>query len=257
MEFAQNGDLQGYINKGNFPETDVALITAQVARALQDMHQLNFVHRDLKPQVPSNNPTKTSYPCFDADMTLKNILVSQPGPQWRVKVADFGIARVMDGTNFGTRNIGTYGYMAPELRDQSTRCTPAVDVFALGAVTFCMRTGQAPKERQLIDYQRDQEQFPGRALGACSGPLMAFVMAMMDDLPEQRLTIGQVLAHEWLVSRTSGTARHKDTKSGLNETSINSRRFYAEFQAEASAFLTSSITSTSSDLGGASSLGAH
>lgn len=61
MEFAQNGDLQGYINKGNFPETDVALITAQVARALQYMHQLNFVHRDLKPQVPSNNPTKTRY----------------------------------------------------------------------------------------------------------------------------------------------------------------------------------------------------
>lgn len=141
-------------------------------------------------------------------MTLKNILVSQPGPQWRVKVADFGIARVMDGTNFGTRNIGTYGYMAPELRDQSTRCTPAVDVFALGAVTFCMRTRRAPSERQLIDYQRDQEQFTGRALGACSGPLMAFVMAMMADLPEQRLTIGQVLAHEWLVSRTSGTARY-------------------------------------------------
>lgn len=208
MELVQNGDLQGYIKKGNFPETEVALITAQVARALQCMHQLNFVHRDLKPQVPFNSPFQTTSICFDADITLKNILVSQPGPEWRVKVADFGIARVMDGTNFGTRNIGTYGYMAPELRDQSTRCTPAVDVWALGAVAFCMRTGRPPSDRQLVDYQRDQEQFPGRALSACSGPLMAFVMAMMADLPEQRLTIEQVLVHEWLVIRTSGTTRY-------------------------------------------------
>jgi len=56
MEFVQNGDLQGFINNRNFPEAEAALITAQVAQALQYMHRQNFVHRDLKPQVPSNHP---------------------------------------------------------------------------------------------------------------------------------------------------------------------------------------------------------
>jgi len=114
----------------------------------------------------------------------------------------------MDGTNFGTRNIGTHGYMAPELMDQNKRCTPAVDVWALGAVAFCMRTGRPPNAWQLIEYQKDQDQFPGRPLGTCSGSLMAFVMATMAQLPERRLSIDQVLGHEWLAMRTSGTTRY-------------------------------------------------
>lgn len=52
MEFLEYGDLQQYITKP-FPEPEAALVTSQVAQALQYMHQKNYVHRDIKPLVHS------------------------------------------------------------------------------------------------------------------------------------------------------------------------------------------------------------
>lgn len=51
MEFVEHGNLQSFI-KAPFPEHEAAAIITQVARALQYMHQRNFVHRDVKPLVP-------------------------------------------------------------------------------------------------------------------------------------------------------------------------------------------------------------
>ncbi|KAI1111773.1 kinase-like domain-containing protein [Nemania sp. NC0429] len=191
MEFIEHGNLQQYIDQGLFPEPEAASVTVQVARALQFMHEKHFVHRDLKPM---------------------NILVSQQGPQWLVKVADFGIAKHTDGTAAATHGIGTPGYMAPELFG-STSYTAAVDVWALGAVAFCMRTGFPPfrTHMQLYDYHRDQTHFPVRALGSSSGFCMNFVLGTMTERPERRLTIEQVLAHDWLVIHTeeaSNTTGH-------------------------------------------------
>ncbi|KAI0410301.1 kinase-like domain-containing protein [Xylaria grammica] len=193
MEFIQYGNLQQYIDQGVFPEPEAASVTTQVARALQFMHQKHFVHRDLKPM---------------------NILVSQVGPQWAVKVADFGIAKQTDGTAAATHGIGTPGYMAPELFG-SSEYTAAVDVWALGAVAFCMRTRFPPfrTHMQLYDYHRDQTHFPVRALGSSSGFCMNFVLGTMTERPERRLTIEQVLAHDWLAIHTEA-AQSMDVHPG-------------------------------------------
>ncbi|KAI0440564.1 kinase-like domain-containing protein [Xylaria telfairii] len=194
MEFIQHGNLQQYIDQGVFPEPEAASVTAQVARALQYMHQKHFVHRDLKPM---------------------NILVSQMGPQWGVKVADFGIAKQTVGTVAATQGIGTPGYMAPELFG-SSEYTSAVDVWALGAVAFCMRTGFPPfrTHMELLNYHRDQTRFPVRALGSSSGFCMNFVLGAMTERPERRLTIEQVLAHDWLVIHGEETQSQVDPHTG-------------------------------------------
>ncbi|KAJ5669752.1 kinase-like domain-containing protein [Penicillium macrosclerotiorum] len=180
MEFLEYGDLQKYITKP-FPEPEAAMIVTQVAQALQYMHQKNFVHRDIKPL---------------------NILISRPGPRWHVKIADFGISKNVEGTVLGTHQLGSPGYMAPELfGDSSHSYTAAVDVWALGAVAYCMRTGFPPLRttKQLLDYARDHRtQFPVRPLGTSSGFCMNFVLGTMAEAPERRLTIEQVLAHDWL-----------------------------------------------------------
>ncbi|KAJ5648572.1 kinase-like domain-containing protein [Penicillium lividum] len=159
MELLEYGDLQKYLSFNPIPESEAASITAQVAQALQYMHQENFVHRDIKP---------------------KNILVSCPGPHWHVKVADFGIAKNTDGTGLETLEVGTHGYMAPELfGNSSDPYTAAVDVWALGAVTFCMRTGSSPFRnlQSLLDYARDYKtQFPIRQLRTSSAFCTSFIL---------------------------------------------------------------------------------
>ncbi|KAJ5343818.1 uncharacterized protein N7506_003642 [Penicillium brevicompactum] len=164
MEFFEHGDLHKRMEKyGTFPETEAALITAQVAQALQYMHEKRFIHRDIKPS---------------------NILVSRPGPYWHVKVADFGIAKNIDGTIARTWT-GTDGYMAPEVRS-SNSYTAAVDIWSLGAVAYYMRTGSAPSANPIPSL-RNSGKF-------CTD----FVMRAMAHVPAQRLTIQQVLAHGWL-----------------------------------------------------------
>jgi serine/threonine protein kinase len=59
MEFVQGGDLSDSV-KGLgrlLTETEASIISLQVGQALQYMHKLDFVHRDVKPQVISPNPT--------------------------------------------------------------------------------------------------------------------------------------------------------------------------------------------------------
>ncbi|KAI3316948.1 kinase-like protein [Xylariaceae sp. AK1471] len=71
MEYIEHGDLQERL-ESSFPEREVQIITLQLLEGLQFMHDNRFTHRDLKPG---------------------NILVVHPGPEWWVKIADFGISK--------------------------------------------------------------------------------------------------------------------------------------------------------------------
>lgn len=137
--------------------------------------------------------------------------MSSPGPEWHVKVADFGITKKTDGTVLGTHGIGSHGYMAPELfGDLSDRYTAAVDVWALGAVAFCLRTCSPPFPtiRDLLDYARDNRVgIPLRQLGRSSGFCVSFVLGTLAEIPERRFTIAHALAHDWLGGQWSSPDR--------------------------------------------------
>ncbi|WP_408993561.1 protein kinase domain-containing protein [Streptomyces sp. 1268] len=105
---------------GPLPPRTVLLLVAGIAEALQAIHGAGVVHRDLKPA---------------------NVLLAEDGP----RVIDFGIARAADVahlTGTGVR-IGTAAYMAPE-QAMGLPVTPAVDVFALGALAACVAGGAPP-----------------------------------------------------------------------------------------------------------------
>lgn len=90
--------------------------------------------------------------------------------------------------------------MAPEAMS-SNPYTAAVDIWSLGAVAYYMRTGFAPftDPRDLNKYARDYDKnFPFRTLRNSSASCMDFVMRAMAEVPDQRLTIQQALAHDWL-----------------------------------------------------------
>ncbi|MBE3049736.1 protein kinase [Candidatus Bathyarchaeota archaeon] len=67
------------------------------------------------------------------------------GLDWHVKLLGFGLAKNTDDSALRTHNICTYGYMAPELFDNTPgEYTSAVDVWAIGAVAFSCGPARPP-----------------------------------------------------------------------------------------------------------------
>lgn len=154
---------------GPLPTESVLVLTAGVAEALQSIHGAGVVHRDLKPS---------------------NVILAADGP----RVIDFGIARSVDTTSVtqtGVR-VGTPAFMAPEqIRGRET--TPAVDVFALGTLTYFAATGELPFGGGLdpaIPYRILQEE---PDLAVCPEPLRELVRRCHAKEPRHRPTPTEVI----------------------------------------------------------------
>ena len=95
---------------------EVARLGAQVADALAFCHERGYIHRDVKPQ---------------------NVFVDASG---RYKIGDFGVARVIEGTETTLTRAGTPPYMAPELL-MGAHAGPKVDVYSLGVMLYQLLNG--------------------------------------------------------------------------------------------------------------------
>jgi eukaryotic-like serine/threonine-protein kinase len=151
MEFVRGQPLESIIRSAGCVEASMAArIMSQTLEALSHAHSMGVLHRDIKPA---------------------NIMVTGDG---RVKVTDFGIARVL-GSSRMTRTgriIGTLEYIAPE-RIRGDEADPRSDLYSAGVVLFEMLTGKLPFTSQtdfeLIKSQLEQEP-PGigHVLGSAS-----------------------------------------------------------------------------------------
>jgi serine/threonine-protein kinase len=118
MEFVQGMSLRDYFNRGTrFQERDIVSIMSQLLEALQHAHEQGVWHRDIKPA---------------------NLIVMNSG---RVKIADFGIAKVETSQLTQTGLVmGSPGYMAPEQYGGGGVDWRA-DLFAAGVVMYQLLTG--------------------------------------------------------------------------------------------------------------------
>jgi serine/threonine protein kinase len=157
MEFVDGVNLAQLIKTGRISPRQALAIVPQICDALQFAHDQGIVHRDIKPE---------------------NILLDRLG---RVKVADFGIAKVVasvcDRPVEGEKNqrrsqtdatlagkiIGTPQYMAPEQIDHPADVDHRADIYALGVVFYQMLTGElpgkgfeAPSKKVHIDVRLDE-----------------------------------------------------------------------------------------------------
>jgi serine/threonine protein kinase len=121
LELVEGSTLAGLLARGPLPDPEeAARLLGAVAGALAYAHGAGVVHRDVKPG---------------------NVLLGDDG---RVKLADFGIARIVGDTVRHTMTgttVGTVGYLAPE-QVSGAEITPAVDVYALGLVLLEAVTGE-------------------------------------------------------------------------------------------------------------------
>ncbi|MES2475809.1 MAG: protein kinase [Verrucomicrobiota bacterium] len=183
MEFVDGLNLAQLMRSGRISPREALAIVPQICDALQFAHDQGIVHRDIKPE---------------------NILLDRLG---RVKVADFGIAKVVaavgedplrsgdtpvptDATIAG-KILGTPQYMAPEQIDHPSDVDHRADIYALGVVFYQMLTGelpgkdlQAPSNKVRIDVRLDEivmralEKEPERRYQTALG-----FRTMLDELP--------------------------------------------------------------------------
>ena len=140
MEYVDGLNLRQLLHAGRVSPREALAIVPQICDALQFAHDQGIVHRDIKPE---------------------NILMDRRG---RVKVADFGLAKIIGGdvpdhfaagkTSAGSpaltesgKVMGTPQYMAPEQKEHPDTVDHRADIYALGVVFYQMLTGELPGKK--------------------------------------------------------------------------------------------------------------
>lgn len=127
MEYCEKGDLGKYIKsvKDNepdeacLPEEEIWRIFIQICIGLSYLHNKKILHRDLKTQ---------------------NILMNKYNV---IKIADLGVAKVLDFNSFAKTFVGTPYYLSPEICEEKPYNEKS-DVWALGCCVYQMATGKHP-----------------------------------------------------------------------------------------------------------------
>lgn len=124
LEYVDGGTLEDRLNGIPMAPAAAASLVKTLATGLQAAHDRGIIHRDLKPA---------------------NILLTADGTP---KIADFGLAKRLDGQGVRTRTgvvMGTPSYMAPEQALGLKReLSPSADIYALGAILYELLTGRPP-----------------------------------------------------------------------------------------------------------------
>ncbi|MAG54661.1 MAG: hypothetical protein CMJ83_00050, partial [Planctomycetes bacterium] len=125
MEYVDGLNLRELMNEVVAPRRALKIVT-QICEALDYAHEAGIVHRDIKPE---------------------NVLVDAKG---QVKLGDFGLAKLLDGSEdrtrlTGSRHVmGTPHYMAPEQVNAPLDVDHRADIFSLGVVFYELLTGELP-----------------------------------------------------------------------------------------------------------------
>jgi serine/threonine-protein kinase len=181
MEYVEGPSLKEVLDReGPLSVSRVVEIARQVCAGLQYAHERGIVHRDIKPH---------------------NILLP---PHGLAKIADFGIARALGAasvTQPGTV-FGSPYYLSPE-QARGEECTPASDIYSLGAVLYEAATGRPPFQGDspvatALKHVNESPLPPQQANPRVPPGLAAIIMRALAKDPRARFAtagdMGQALA---------------------------------------------------------------
>ncbi|KAK0462410.1 kinase-like domain-containing protein [Desarmillaria tabescens] len=178
MELVEGGSLFEYINKGlTRSEGATKLITWQICEAVKYLHDRGVTHRDIKPE---------------------NILLTKTDPPL-VKIADFGLAKVVDHLTMLRTNCGTSYYRAPETyvkKRQVGMYDYLADSWSVGVVVFEMLTNEFPSDETTAPDPKIKWTLLDRA--GASSDAKDFIDCLLQADPALRMSMRNALNHWWI-----------------------------------------------------------
>merc|ERR1711939_475339 len=187
LELAAEGELFNWIvMKQKLTEEETRKVFIQLFQATKYLHERGIVHRDIKPE---------------------NILLTDK--DLHVKVADFGLAKIIGEESFTWALCVTPSYVAPEILEDSRhrRYTRAVDVWSLGVVLYICLCGFPPFSDELNTrenpYSLTQQiktgrfDYPSPYWDSVGDPALDLIDRMLTVDVEKRYTIDDCLEHPW------------------------------------------------------------
>lgn len=174
MELVPGEALSTILERERTLSSDRVLdIVAQTASALHSAHQAGLVHRDIKPG---------------------NMLMT---PDGRVKITDFGIARIADQVPLTATGqvMGTVQYLSPE-QASGQPASPSTDIYSLGIVAYEALAGKRPfgGESQVAIAMAQINDTPPDLPDTIGEPVRNLVYACMAKKPENRPASAAALA---------------------------------------------------------------
>ena len=177
MELIDGSSLQQEVHQGRrFSWREITRITIDICAALKHAHDHGIIHRDLKPA---------------------NLLYT---PNDRVKLLDFGIAKLFGNTGLTTGSVmGTADYMAPE-QAEGKAVGPRTDLYSLGSVMYALLAGRPPfvgkSVPEVVHKVRFEPPIPvGRLADDVPAELEQVIEQLLEKNPQKRIPTALALSH--------------------------------------------------------------
>ena len=169
IDFYDGGDLYQYLrtHNGRLSEPQVRRVASEVALALEHLHKRGFVYRDLKPE---------------------NVLLDSDG---HVRLADFGLCKMLPHRGLTNTICGTHTYAAPEMLSVRSYGI-SVDLWAFGVFVYHVLRGRTPYEaRDLEQVIANMNNRRIKFSSTTSPDLILMIKRLLDWNPETRLGCGR------------------------------------------------------------------
>lgn len=186
MRYAENGDLFDYVkHHGPVTEAQARIWFRQLSLALQYLHNINIIHRDIK---------------------CENILITK---NYNVKLADFGFSRyILDDAGKSLKSetyCGSLPYAAPEIVKGAPYDPKPTDIWSLGVVLYVMVNKAMPFDetslRKLYLLQQQKRwKFKSRVEADLTTSLKRLITQLLEPDPDKRYNIENVLKSEWILA---------------------------------------------------------
>ncbi|VDK87126.1 unnamed protein product [Onchocerca ochengi] len=221
MELLEGGELLTRIKKmETFTEAQAGKIMKQLVSAVAYLHFRKVVHRDLKPE---------------------NILFESNEPQAKLRLVDFGFARLLPSA---TENLMTpcftLHYAAPEVLesdDQLLQYNEQCDLWSLGVILFTMLSGNVPfharsKHESATDIMRRirnaEFSFDAPQWRSVSAEAKTLITLLLTVDPTKRLSLDELQCHPWLLSAAAQNETPLQTPTTLLKSQSHTEETFNE-----------------------------